>query len=442
MWIREEKEIRLKATQVNTLYVLNQPLNLQVMMIKKNTHDIITWHQWLAHLNEKNMHWLASMLTEITGLKGYIKNCETCTLDKAHCQPSYCKFTKATKPFERVHTDLEGSESTLTMSVGWNKYYVLYTDNCTQFHWLNMLRTKNKALESFWKFNSMVKTQFNTEIWRFQTDQSEEFKSNKMKKYLIKKEILWESTVPYAHEQNETAEQGNQIIQEKARMSLIDARLLRTLWAEVLSTAVYLTNRSPTSQLNITPYEALHRKKPDLLKLWIFRCAAYAFNKHAKSCRKMTARAWKGVHLSYRTESNQYRIYHAEKKKVFENWDVKFHEGKTFIEKEDSGEHTDSETDLKKGNQSEIDSLLNTLQREKLGQTTTLKRQFNHNSSVSSEQLQDDDSESESERSVTPITIEDNDSIISDNIDNTQHSLKDTNNESSASKWDTSGSDY
>ena len=117
MRIREEKEVRLKATWVNTLYVLNQPPNLQVMMTKKNTHDIITRHQWLAHLNEKDMHWLASMSTEMTGLKGHIKDCEACTLGKAHRQPSYCKFTKATKPFERVHADLEGSRSTLTMSV-------------------------------------------------------------------------------------------------------------------------------------------------------------------------------------------------------------------------------------------------------------------------------------------------------------------------------------
>ena len=258
------------------------------------------------------------MLTGITDLKGHIKNCEICTLDKAHRQPSYCKFIKATKPFERVHTDLEGSRSTLIMSVSWNKYYILYTDDCTQFRWLNMLRTKNKALKSFWKFNSMVKTQFNTGIRRFQTDQGEEFKSNKMKKYLAKKEILWELTVPYAHEQNETAEQENQIIQEKARMSLIDARLPETLWAETLSTAVYLMNRSPTSQLNTTSYEALHRKKSNLSKLWIFRCAAYTFNEHAKSCRKMTARAWKEVHLDYRTGSNQYGIYYVKKKKIFE----------------------------------------------------------------------------------------------------------------------------
>ena len=64
----------------------------------------------------------------------------------------------------------------------------------------------------------------------------------------------------------------------------------------------------------------------------------------------MTARAWKEVHLDYRIELNQYRIYHTEKKKVFEHWDVEFHEGKTSIKKEDSDEHTNSETDLKKEN--------------------------------------------------------------------------------------------
>ena len=149
MRIREGKEVRLEATRVDTLYVLDQPPNLQVMMTKKNTHDIITWHRRLAHLNEKDMRRLASMSTGITGLEGHIKDCEACALGKAHRQPSYCKSTKATKPFERVHADLGGGGSTLTMSVGQNKYYILYTDDCTRFRWLDMLRTKDKALESF-----------------------------------------------------------------------------------------------------------------------------------------------------------------------------------------------------------------------------------------------------------------------------------------------------
>ena len=93
---------------------------------------------------------------------------------------------------------------------------------------------------------------------------------------------------------------------------------------------MYLTNRSPTSQLDTTPYKALHGEKPDLLKLQTFGCAAYAFDEHAKSHGKMAAQTWKGVHLGYRLGSNQYRIYHPEKKKVFERRDVKFHEGRNL----------------------------------------------------------------------------------------------------------------
>lgn len=40
--IRERKEVKLKVTQVDTLYVLNQLLNLQIIMIKRNTHNIDT----------------------------------------------------------------------------------------------------------------------------------------------------------------------------------------------------------------------------------------------------------------------------------------------------------------------------------------------------------------------------------------------------------------
>ena len=55
MRIKEGKEVRLEATRFDTLYVLNQPPNPQVMMTKKDTHDVVTWHRRLAHLNEKDI---------------------------------------------------------------------------------------------------------------------------------------------------------------------------------------------------------------------------------------------------------------------------------------------------------------------------------------------------------------------------------------------------
>ena len=56
MQIKEGKEVRLKATHFDTLYILNQLPNPQVIMIKKNTHNVVTWHRQLAHLNKKDIH--------------------------------------------------------------------------------------------------------------------------------------------------------------------------------------------------------------------------------------------------------------------------------------------------------------------------------------------------------------------------------------------------
>ena len=44
MQIKEGKEVRLEATRVDTLYVLNQPPNLWVMMTKRDTHNVVTWY--------------------------------------------------------------------------------------------------------------------------------------------------------------------------------------------------------------------------------------------------------------------------------------------------------------------------------------------------------------------------------------------------------------
>ena len=130
-----------------------------------------------------------------------------------------------------------------------------------------------------------------------------------MEEFYAEEGIVWESTVPYAHEQNGTAEQANQTIQEKARTALIDAGLPNTLWAEALNTAVYLANRSPSGSMAITPYKALYGTLPDLSNLRIFGSTAYVFDKfHAKKG-KIGARAWKGVMIGYGEGHNQYRIY-------------------------------------------------------------------------------------------------------------------------------------
>jgi len=55
------------------------------------------------------------------------------------------------------------------------------------------------------------------------------------------------------------------------------SKLPHKFWAEVLSTAAYLRNRSPTKAIEgMTPYEAWMKKKPQVDHLHVFGCDAYA----------------------------------------------------------------------------------------------------------------------------------------------------------------------
>ena len=54
-------------------------------------------------------------------------------------------------------------------------------------------------------------------------------------------------------------------------MMLIASGLAPRLWAEAINCAVYISNQLPTSAMeNITPYEALEKKKPELGHIRVF----------------------------------------------------------------------------------------------------------------------------------------------------------------------------
>lgn len=52
----------------------------------------------------------------------------------------------------------------------------------------------------------------------------------------------------------------------------------KDLWAEAAHTACYTESRihTPSNVIDLASYELLNRKKPDLFRLGIFGCKAYA----------------------------------------------------------------------------------------------------------------------------------------------------------------------
>ena len=77
-------------------------------------------------------------------------------------------------------------------------------------------------------------------------------------------------------EQNRKPERMNRTIIESTGGMLHHAKIPMKCWAEALSTAVYLGNRSPQTALDgITPYECFHGEKPDATDLRPFGCKAF-----------------------------------------------------------------------------------------------------------------------------------------------------------------------
>src|SRR6266481_8124215 len=79
-------------------------------------------------------------------------------------------------------------------------------------------------------------------------------------------------SVAYNPEMNRHAERRNRTLVEGARTMLKDSELGKDLWAEAISTHVYICNRCPSSILpnNVTPYEKVFGHAPSISHLQVF----------------------------------------------------------------------------------------------------------------------------------------------------------------------------
>ena len=85
--------------------------------------------------------------------------------------------------------------------------------------------------------------------------------------------IRHEYTIPKTPEQNSVSERMNRTLLELVRIMLVDSGLPYKFWADALSAACYLKNRSPARALKgMTPYQAFVGRKPNvdhLKKFWL-----------------------------------------------------------------------------------------------------------------------------------------------------------------------------
>ena len=79
--------------------------------------------------------------------------------------------------------------------------------------------------------------------------------SKETEKFQSERGIVWQTTIPYRPDQNGVAEWINRTILETAKSTLSFEKMDKSFWAEAVSTAVYIRNRSVPSNDSVTPNE-------------------------------------------------------------------------------------------------------------------------------------------------------------------------------------------
>lgn len=163
-----------------------------------------------------------------------------------------------------------------TASLGGAPYFLTFIGDWSRYTIAYYLRSKAETLECFMDYVCLSERQTGHKLLTLQSDNGGEYISSLFTDFCSREGILQQFTVPYSHEQNPIAERKNRTLQQTAKTLLHAAGLPQTLWAEAISTSVYILDCLPTSFENGTPFQRWTGKRPYISHLCIFGCHAYS----------------------------------------------------------------------------------------------------------------------------------------------------------------------
>lgn len=281
-----ENRLLLVGHKKGTLYHVDMYVKLNNSSLcnyskvsEKNEKLVKLWHKRYGHLGYENLKLLSKnkLVHGLENLENFdinSKHCEPCILGKITRKPFNRKGYRAKQPLELVHTDVCGPIS----PVSWDghSYFVTFIDDYTHFVIVYLLKHKSEVVSVFKNYYNTVTNHFGRKLLKLRSDNGGEYINHEMKRFCSDKGIVMQTTVPYSPELNGVAERMNRTLVDKARTILIDSNLSKNLWGEAIYFSAYVTNRSPTASLQVTPSEMWEMRKPNVQNLRVFGSTAYA----------------------------------------------------------------------------------------------------------------------------------------------------------------------
>ncbi|KAH9679839.1 hypothetical protein KPL71_026297 [Citrus sinensis] len=230
--------------------------------------------------------------------------CEKCVFGKATRQKFNPGKQETKNTLDYIHSDLWGPSQ--VSSHGGAGYFITFIDDFSRKVWVYVLKHKSEAFEKFKDWLTLIENQTERRVKRLRIDNGLEYCCNDFEQLCIKKGIARHKTVRHTPQQNGLVEMMNRTLIEKVRCMLFNANLSKHFWAEAITTAAYLVNRSPSATLHFkTPQEVWSGKPPDLSNLRVFGCLAYAHINQGK----LEPKAVKVYFIGYPEGVKGYKIW-------------------------------------------------------------------------------------------------------------------------------------
>lgn len=288
----------------------------------ENSTTLQLYHERWGHQDKRHVR---EMLKREMGInvKATREICEPCIFGKAHRLP-FGTRKKSTRPGELISTDVVGP---FCESFSKKRFLVVFKDSYTKFRYGFIIKQKSDVQFVLKQFLAHAKT-LGHNIEELLSDNGGEFDCKEVKSILAESGISQRLTAPYTPQQNGGSERENRTIVEMARTfkySNSEVEFPDAIWAELVSTAIYILNRTGKSSIEgVSSYELWMGKKPRIRHLRIIGSSCYV-HIPAQKRKKMDKKAVKGFLVGFDGEE-RYRIYTPDDHRVILSRDVQFQE--------------------------------------------------------------------------------------------------------------------
>ena len=132
---------------------------------------------------------------------------------------------------------------TRTKSMGGKRYIMVVVDDFSRYSWVEFLREKSEACDKMERLCKRLQNEKGVPIVKIRSDHGKEFENAKFKAFCNEHGIQKEFPAPKAAQQNGVVERKNRVIQEMARVMLLNKSISQKFWAEAVNTSCHIGNR-------------------------------------------------------------------------------------------------------------------------------------------------------------------------------------------------------